>query len=97
MAESWWQKLAEKLRSMTGTDTSLKTSQRKQPSFTNVQMVFDLTREPKPNLGLPPDAIPGLSVIKQLVRGLRYRTVDGLVGLKVELTSIERHPMKYVH
>jgi hypothetical protein len=55
-------------------------------------MVFDLTRESKPNLGLPPDAIPGLSVIKELVRGLRYRTVDQLVGLKVELTSIEKAP-----
>jgi hypothetical protein len=51
-------------------------------------MVFDLTRQPRPNLGLPADAIPGLSVIMELVRGLRYRTVDQLVGLKVELTSI---------
>lgn len=77
---------------MTAGNLSPETSKRKQPSFTNFQMVFDLTREPKPNLGLPPNAIPGLSVIKELVRGLRYRTVDQLVGLKVELTSIEKAP-----
>ncbi len=92
MANRWWQKLVKKLRSLTASNASPETSQRKQPSFMNVQMVFDLTREPKPNLGLPPDAIPGLSVIKELARGLRYRTVDQLVGLKVELTSIEKAP-----
>lgn len=55
-------------------------------------MVLDLTREPNPNLGLHPDAIPGLSVIKELVRGLRFSSVDQLVGLSLELTSIEKAP-----
>ncbi len=91
VVESWWQKLAKKLRLMTAGNV-LGASQRKQPSVTNVQMVIDLTREPKANLGLPPDAIPGLSVIKELVRGLRYRTVDQLVGRKIKLASLERAP-----
>lgn len=92
MADSWWQKLAQKLRSIIGGSDSAETSQRKQPAVMNVQMVFDLTREPKPNLGLPANAIPGLSVIKELVRGLRYRSVDQLVGITLELTSIEKAP-----
>lgn len=92
MADSWWQKLARKLRSMVGSDAPPEESQRKKPAFMNVQMTFDLTREPRPNLGLSPNAIPGLSVIKELVRGLRYRTVDELVGGKLELSSIEKAP-----
>ena len=51
-----------------------------------------MTREPNPNLGLPPEAIPGLSVIKKLVRGIRYRTIEELVGQNMVLTSIEKGP-----
>jgi hypothetical protein len=92
VTNTWWQKLAQKLRSIISGSISEETSQRKQQAVMNVQMVFDLTREPRPNLGLPPNAIPGLSVIKELVRGLRYRSVDQLVGIKLELTSIEMAP-----
>ncbi len=52
-------------------------------------MSFDLTREPNPNLGLPPGAVPGLSIIKALARELRYQSLDQLVGHTVNLTSIE--------
>lgn len=79
--------MLKKVRSIFSRTPSPPASQREQ-SLVNLQMVIDLTRKPNPNLGLPPDAIPGLSVIKALVRGLRYRTVDQLVGRKIELTSI---------
>lgn len=92
MANSWWQSLAQKLRTLIGSYPSEKKVQRKQPTLVDIQMVFDLTREPKPNLGLAPNAVPGLSIIKELVRGLRYRQVDHLVGLKLELASIESAP-----
>lgn len=89
MADSWWNKLVQKLKSLSRIRGAQEKSQRKPVEVANVQMVFDLTREPKPNLGLPPEAIPGLSVIKELVRELRYRRVEQLVGLKVKLTSID--------
>lgn len=90
MVDRWWQKLAQKLWVRTGSSPFAKSSRQTQGSFSNVEMVFDLTREPKQNLGLPADAIPGLSVLKELIRGLRYRTIDSLVGLELELTSIQK-------
>lgn len=56
----------------------------------NVEMHFDLTRTPKQNLGLPPNAIPGLTVIKNLVRNLRYRQISQLTGLEVEISSLRK-------
>lgn len=90
MVDRWWQKLVQKLPFGHGGSRSAKSSRQAQPSFSNIEMVFDLTREPNQNLGLPPDAIPGLAVIKQLIRGLRYLTIDSLLGLELELTSIEK-------
>lgn len=97
MVYGWWQKLARKLQSIIRASKSEPAGQQQparqqQPALTNLRMVYDLTREPKPNLGLPPNAIPGLSVIKELVRGLRYRSIDTLIGHTLELTSIERAP-----
>ncbi len=66
--------------------------QKEQLSLRNYQMTFDLTREPIPNLGLPPNAIPGLSVIKELARSLRYLEIGELIGQEVNFTSIEKAP-----
>lgn len=60
------------------------------PQLANFQLVFDLTKEPRPNLGLPPNAIPGLSVIKRLLRGLRYTELSHLIGLEIEIDSLEK-------
>ncbi|QQR59548.1 MAG: hypothetical protein IPG59_08695 [Candidatus Melainabacteria bacterium] len=91
MTVTWWNKLKQKISSiMTGSKSAA--IQKERPSGMNIEMRFDLTREPKPNLGLPPNAIPGLSVIKQLVRGLRYRAILEPIGQEVNLTSIEKAP-----
>jgi hypothetical protein len=90
VADDWCQKLVRKLRSIVGGSTFDEASKRENASVVNIQMTFDLTRPTNPNLGLPPHAVPGLSTIKELVRKLKYKTVDELVGLKVELSSLER-------
>lgn len=59
------------------------------PRLVNFHMEFDLTREPRPNLGLPPNAIPGLSVIKNLIRELRYSELRSLIGLEIEIESMD--------
>ncbi|MBS1989929.1 MAG: hypothetical protein JSS86_05465 [Cyanobacteria bacterium SZAS LIN-2] len=87
MADGLWRKLAQKLRSVVGRDAPRGAGQPDQPTLMNLEIRLDLTEDSKPNLGLPPDAIPGLTVIKELVRGLRYLTVDQLVGLKIEVSS----------
>ncbi|MBX9723010.1 MAG: hypothetical protein K2X81_16530, partial [Candidatus Obscuribacterales bacterium] len=63
MTKTWWNRLRQKISSIT-TGGKSAAIQKEQQSLRNYQMTFDLTREPIPNLGLPPNAIPGLSVIK---------------------------------
>ena len=88
MFSKWWQKLTQKSHPPKSADAVQTTPPSENSHASKLTLVFDVTREPKLNLGLPPNAIPGLSVIKELSRLLRYKTLDQLVGLKVEVTSL---------
>ncbi|MCW5821419.1 MAG: hypothetical protein KIT34_01370 [Cyanobacteria bacterium TGS_CYA1] len=82
-----WDRFFQKLSASVEAIFRKKTNSKK-PQSTNIEMRFDLTREPKQNLGLPPNAIPGLSVIKELVRNLIYKQIDDLIGLEIEVSSM---------
>lgn len=93
MAERWWHNLFKKLGAVSSGKPPRELIMKKDLGTSNdglnFKLTIDLTREPTPNLGLPPEAVPGLSTIKELVRRLRYHSFEDLIGQKIEVSSIE--------
>lgn len=92
MSDSLWSRLVQRIKSFVGTKAFRGSGSAKQTKLPQRGKVYDLTHLPKARNKQTSKKVPGLSVIKSLVRELRYCQIKSLVDTTIMLSSIEAAP-----